>query len=1010
MGETERQTQNRVVNLFRDKDKLDYTYLGNWEERENNNNVEEEILIKNLKKRGYSESLIQKALFQFTKETTDLTNGLFEANKRVYNSLRYGIKVKEGQGEQNQTVWLIDWKNILNNEFAIAEEVTVKGQDYTKRPDIVIYVNGIALGVLELKNSRVSTTEGIRQNLSNQNKTFIEQFFTTMQFVMAGNDTEGLKYGTIETKPKYYLTWKEKHYSEEDKKSLDKHLLDMFNKERFLELIHDFIVYDRGIKKLCRHNQYFGVKAAQKELNKKEGGIIWHSQGSGKSLTMVWLAKWVLGFNPEARVLIITDRIELDEQIEKVFNGVEEKITRTKNSKELANLLKLQEHKLMCSLIHKFGRKKENEGYDKFFEEIIEVFPEDFRAVGELYVFVDECHRTQSGKLHKAMKKVLPNAVFVGFTGTPLLKTDKKTSIETFGPYIHTYKFDEAVADEVILDLRYEARDVDQKIRNQEKIDQWFEAKTKGLTESAKTELKKRWGTLQKVLSSKERLDRIVQDVYFDMNTQPRLQNGRGNAMLVSPGIYEACKYYELFQKMGFKNCAIITSYYPTAADIRLEDTGEYTETEKAEIYRIYKIMLGDKNAETFEKEIKEQFINEPAKMKLLIVVDKLLTGFDAPPATYLYIDKSMRDHGLFQAICRVNRLDGNDKPFGYIIDYKDLFKSVEKSIKDYTREAFDNFVKEDVQGLIKDKLDHGKEKLEQYLELIRALCEPVREPKDYEAYCEYFNGESPQEEKFRMRRESFYRYTSSLLNAYMTIANEMVEAGYSREETRKIEEEVRHYKEVRDRIKLSSGDYVDLKLYEPGMRQLIDMYIQAEDSKVISNFDDLSLIDLIVKKGQDAVDDIENLMGSKPAAAESIVNNLRRVINDSYMTNPKYFEKMSAILDELVQLRKEMAIEYEEYINRLVEQVKNAKSDTSGKNYPPGINTKAKQALYDNLNQDEDLAIRLHHVIMTSKMDNWRGPTMKKRKLRNAIEPLLGHNSEEVDRIFKIIESQSEY
>ena len=399
---------------------------------------------------------------------------------------------------------------------------------------------------------------------------------------------------------------------------------------------------------------------------------------------------------------------------------------------------------LLCSLIHKFGGKEDGEEVGDiagYIDEVKKALPAGFKAKGDLYVFVDECHRTQSGELHKAMKAILPNALFIGFTGTPLLKADKQRSIEVFGRYIHTYKFDEAVKDGVVLDLRYEARDIDQSITSQAKIDQWFEAKTKGLNDLAKAQLKQRWGTMQKVLSSQSRLEKIVADILMDMETRDRLQSGRGNAMLVSGSIYEACKFYELFAKTDLAGkCAIVTSYRPSPADIKGEESGEGL-TEKLRQYDIYNKMLNGQEPEAFEKAVKKKFIDEPGQMKLLIVVDKLLTGFDAPPATYLYIDKQMRDHGLFQAICRVNRLDGDDKEYGYIIDYKDLFKSLETSIHDYTAGALDGYDKEDVAGLLEDRLGKAREHLEEAWEAIKALCEPVEAPKDTAAYLRYFCG-----------------------------------------------------------------------------------------------------------------------------------------------------------------------------------------------------------------------------------------------------------------------------
>lgn len=523
VGQRERTTQNRIVQFFQAD--LGYRYLGDWHERANNKNVEAAILVNWLKKRGVSDALINRTIRQLdTAVALGEGKKLYYANKEVYRLLRYGVKDKEGAGHQNETVWLIDWNNPDENDFAIAEEVSIEGEN-KKRPDIVLYVNGIALGVIELKRSSVSVSEGIRQNLDNQKKAFIRNFFTTMQLVMAGNDTQGLRYGAIETPEKYYLEWKESIENVYDHK-LDFHLSRLCNKARFLQIIHDFIVFDAGIKKTCRHNQFFGIEAAKDHIAKREGGIIWHTQGSGKSLTMVWLAKWIRENVTDARVLIVTDRTELDEQIEKVFTGVDEAIYRTKSGADLVATLNQPNPWLVCSLIHKFGRQSDAErdiATDEFIEELKKSLPSSFRAKGNLFVFVDECHRTQSDKLHDAMKAILPEAMFVGFTGTPLMKKDKRKSVEIFGPYIHTYKFDEAVADGVVLDLRYEARDIDQNITSQKKIDEWFEAKTRGLSRIAKTQLKQKWGTMQKVLSSKSRLQQIVNDILLDMDTKPRL-------------------------------------------------------------------------------------------------------------------------------------------------------------------------------------------------------------------------------------------------------------------------------------------------------------------------------------------------------------------------------------------------------------------------------------------------------------------------------------------------------
>jgi len=1014
VGQIERATQQRVVKLFRET--LGYDYLGNWSDRVGTRNIDDALARQFLKKQGYDDALITKALHQLNKVAGDQTKSLYDCNKAVYELLRYGVKVKADIGENTQTVWLIDWKNPLNNHFGIAEEVTVKGADAkanTKRPDVVLYVNGIALGVLELKRSPVSVSEGIRQNLDNQKKIFIQPFFTTMQLLMAGNDTEGVRYGTVETKEKYYLTWKQDSSIEN---LLDRHLTQLCDKTHFLENIHDFIVFDAGVKKLCRHNQYFGVKAAQDHVRRREGGIIWHTQGSGKSLTMVWLAKWLRENVKDARVVVITDRTELDQQIETVFKGVDEDIYRTQSGADLISKLNATTPWLIASLIHKFVGKEDDEQVGdiaEFIEEMKRNLPADFKARGDIYVFVDECHRTQSGELHKAMKAILPNALFIGFTGTPLLKADKQKSIEIFGKYIHTYKFDEAVRDKVVLDLRYEARDIDQSITSPAKIDQWFDSKTRGLNDVALAQLKKKWGSMQKVLSSKSRLEKIVADILMDMETKDRLQSGRGNAMLVTSSIYEACKCYELFEQSELAGkCAIVTSYAPSPSDIKGEETGEGL-TERLRKYEIYNRMLGDQAAEDFEKAVKKKFIEQPGQMKLLIVVDKLLTGFDAPSATYLYIDKQMRDHGLFQAICRVNRLDGDDKEYGYIVDYKDLFKSLGTAIHDYTSGALDGYDKEDVAGLLVDRLQMARERLEEAREAIKALCEPVESPKDTAAYLRYFcatdTADKNQLKDNESKRVTLYKLTVSLIRAYADIAGEMTEAGYNAAQTEKIKQEVDHYEKVRSEVKMASGDYIDMKMFEPAMRHLIDTYIRAEESEKISAFDDMSLVQMIVERGVDALKELpKGICDSQEAVAETIENNLRRVIIDEQPINPKYYEKMSELLDSLIIQRREKALEYEQYLSELFTLADKVQKP-GGTDYPQSLNTGATRALYDNLGKDEDLALAVDYAVLSSKKDGWRGHKVKEKEVRYAIKRVL--NDEKLaDDVFELVKNQSDY
>ena len=639
--------------------------------------------------------------------------------------------------------------------------------------------------------------------------------------------------------------------------------------------------------------------------------------------------------------------------------------------------------------------------------------------------------------MHQAMKRILPEAVFIGFTGTPLLKADKPRSVEIFGTYIHTYKYDEAVSDGVVLDLRYEARDIDQELSSRERIDEWFDAKTRGLTDLAKAQLKSRWGNMQSLYSSRDRLQKIADDIRFDMATRDRLANGNGNAMLVCDSVYSACRVFEMFQQTELADrCAVITSYNPSAASISGEDAGEGL-TERLLQYEVYRRMLARhfdepedsaaRKVETFEREVKERFVKQPAQMKLLIVVDKLLTGFDAPPATYLYIDKPMRDHGLFQAICRVNRLDSDDKEYGFVVDYRDLFKTLRQSIQDYTGGAFEGYDEDDVKGLLKDRLRHGKERLEDAREKIKELCEPVEPPRDTAAYIRYFC----QGENSERKRLTLYRLTASFVRAYADIAGEMAEAGYSEQEAETIRNEVSHYENARQEVKLASGDYIDLKTYEPAMRHLLDSYIEAGNSEKVSAFDDLSLVDTLARSGQDALDALpEGIRDSPEATAETIENNIRSVIVVRRAINPMYYANISSLLDLLIQQRREQAIDYKEYLKEIVEIAKRVNGQ--GSEYPPNIDSPVLRALYDNLPEDESLprlrisrsrysadqaaghrertALALDEAIRGAAMDDWRGSLFKERAVRNSIKSALEGPEQLVDEIFEIVKAQSEY
>lgn len=1031
IGEPERPVQNRLLALF--KEKLKYEYLGNYEYRTCNRNIERKLLFDYLMStKKWSGDEAKRAIAILEKEAYCTPQNMQEKNEKVYSLLRYGVNVSPDVGTKKITVNLIDWEHPDKNQFYIAEEVTINSStpdSFTKRPDLVIYVNGIALAVMELKRSKVSVHDGIRQTIGNQQENFIRPFFSTVQLLFAGNDSQGLYYGVIDTPEKFWLRWKEPDASIPNE--LDRSVTQWFNKERLLEMIHDFLVFDAGVKKVCRPNQYFAVKAAQPRCEKKEGGVIWEAQGSGKSLIMVWLAEWIHENIDNSRVVIITDREELDEQISDGFKDTGETIARAKSGAGLIGMLNEEAPWLLCTLIHKFGKKNvEGKGdmagvkseipLEKYLEEIVAQLPQGFKAKGNIFVFIDECHRTQGGYLHEAMKTIMgKDVMMIGFTGTPLLHTQKKDTWQTFGPLIHAYRFNEAVEDGVILDLRYESRKVDQFLGNKDKIDAWFEKKTKGLNKVAAARLKGRWATMQNIFSSRQRIDAVVGDICLDMDTTPMLVNRRGNAILVADSIYQACRYWDAFQKTALKgHCAVITSFEAKADDINMASSGE-NESEDEYKYRIYKEMTdGHKSVSAFEAYAKKEFIDHPKNMRLLIVVDKLLTGFDAPSACVLYIDKHMENHNLFQAICRVNRVDGDDKEYGYIVDYQNLFECISGAIGDYTSDgaALSGYDKEDIEGYIKEKNKACRKDLEEAKEQVEALLALVH-PQTREGFFRYFvyDDNAPEEEMDKQlddnaeKRSKLYKYVRRYLNCYANLANSLEDMGYNEAERKEYAECARKYDALKREIELRSNDHIDMRRYEPDMRQVLDLYVKAEDSEVIAKLDDTSFLDIVAAQNEEQLNDLPDELKDEygRASAETVEANLREVIRKDSPFNPAYYGKLSIILQELIDKRKKEMLDYEEYMKELIELVKKAKGK-SANSYPESIKTPGMRALYDNLGQNEYLAIRAHEIIKENAIVGFRESLMKRKKIIRALAKLLG--DEMALKIYDIIKLHDEY
>lgn len=937
---SERFLQDKVIELFKN---IGYEYLSHedaFKERgsDNGNVILKNILenqmnkfnyfIYNDKKQKFSEENIKRAIDDLD---VPLINGYLTANEKITEKILKGEAYKEKVGSKSESfnIYYIDFNNIENNAFHITEEFEVKRQnteekEKTRRPDLVIFINGIPLGIIELKKASVSIDYAIEQMRINQNDGEIRQLFKFSQLLLCAND-ERIKYATAGTNKKFYSIW---HNKEDDGKikeklneiitdrkidEIDITLYSLFEKERFLDILEYFIIFDGKDKKVARYNQYFAIKKTIKRINdikdgKRDGGVIWHTQGSGKSLTMSMLTKIISRKIKGAKVIVVTDRIDLDEQIHKTFQNTSISVNKANSGKHLINLIK-NNKSIITTVINKF---------EKAFEEKIKIDSPD------IFVLVDESHRTQYGDLANKMRKVFPNACYIGFTGTPLYKAEKSTA-KKFGGFIDCYTIRDGLRDKVIVPLYYESRLINLKILDEEGLDERYELITKDFTEEQKSDLQNKRVKENTINQNYNRLMKLACDIakHYEKN----LKDTNFNSMLAVSSKFQALKMKEIFDEYhNLETEAVISSEASESEEDEITENKKYVSKKWKELYGKY-----TNDERKYTDDIIKKF--KDGDIDILIVVDKLLTGFDAPKAQVLYMDKELKDHALLQAIARVNRTY-EGKEFGILIDYRGLLKNLDLALNKYDKLA--NYDSEDIDGAVfnlKEKIEEFKKS---YNELIEFLPELKSDRADKLSICRDLLSEKERREKFY---NLFAKY-SKLLNVCQF--SESFLESFSEEEIKSYKELFKLCIDLRKSLRLKHNEAIDFKEYESKMQKLYDTFIGTETKvKVLNEIPSIF--------SQDFEKEIESLGDAK---ADAILNAASDMIKEKMEENPAFYEKLSEKIKRIIKDYESKRISKEIFLKEAMK----IKLELCGESYEENIkydekirDNKCARAVYDN-------------------------------------------------------------
>ena len=862
-----------------------------------------------------------------------LTDGLVRTSEKIYDALLLGKSYLETVGEGKMLSFnlkYIDWDNPQNNVFHVTEEFAVESQDkqHNARPDIVLFINGIPFAVIECKAPQVSVDQAVEQMIRNQQTSYIPQLFKYAQIVLATNKN-AVKYATAGTPKKFWNVWKEQNteWMQTNLDALvtgriptvqDQNIISLFNKDRVFELIRYFILFDANVKKVCRYQQYFAIKeimstiAENDEKGNRQSGVIWHTQGSGKSLTMVMLAKYILMelASCHPRVVIVTDRKELDGQIAATFAHTRLNPARATSGRHLVELVTSSKADVVTSIINKFNtvERQETKNYSR-----------------DVFVLVDESHRSNYGLMATKMRSVFPNACYIGFTGTPLMKHEKNTMTK-FGKLIHKYTIKDGVDDGAIVPLIYEGRFVDQRV-DEENIDLWFKQTTKRLTDSQKEDLRKKWSSIRRLTSTDARIKRIALDI-SEHFVEGYKQTGF-KAMLATNYKRDAIRYLECFEKFGDLTCAVMIS--PPDMRESVDDMDEGTDDLVISYWNKMMKQYGD--ADRYEEAIKNKFCD--GEINILIVCSKLLTGFDAPICQVLYIDKELKEHGLLQAIARTNRLyEGKD--YGLIVDYRDLIEKLDTAMDMYSGAGLENFDSGDLKGVVVDVMTAIGDLRSSYTQLVE-LFAPVSDKNDSEA-VEVFLADDKIREDFYNLLCAFGRALNLVLNA------EQAYNALQKDERKKYQDTFIFFAKVRRSVKIRYCDAIDNSEYEPLMQNLLDTHLSVAGLKQITN-----PIDILNK--DDFEKELEEL-GSLRSKADAITSRMTKSISSKRDENPAYYDSFSKRIKEALELYKEKVISEAEYLAKMRTIMEDYHAGKSTVSYPERIKSNVHaQAFYGVLN-----------------------------------------------------------